>query len=139
MRFEFPWTRQRREDQALHLEALRAVQIANSTALKVLVEAAQAASERLVRDREAYLASLQIIRDVALGSSNAVSTLSESVTAYLKLYQHDGKVEGHVHTDYTEWKMEKEAQAAEAAALGFPVDLGPEAQLAWVMKATEQE
>lgn len=151
----FPWEQARRrrvaeeeKRQALHLEHLKALQATTNEALRSLLEsssqarreaasAAEAADLRVTRDREAYLAALTAIRDVAEGNNQVLGGLTAAVQSYFELFKHQGdSPKGHAHTDASEWILEQQDTAAQAAALGFPTDLGPEAQLSWVLSQT---
>ncbi len=137
--------------QAMHLAQLKAITDANHLALRSLLTSAEQARKdaasaqveadlRVSRDREAYLAALTAIRDVAESNSQVVEGLTKAVTSYLELFKSPTtEVKGHVHTDATEWEMEQDALREKAIKLGFPAELGPEAQLSWVLAQTDRE
>lgn len=151
-----PWTRalrEAREDdrarQVMHLEQLRTVQTASMSAITALAAqavdarrqatSAQAeADARLVRDREAYLAALTAIRDVAEGQNRLIAELVGVAKEYLATFSTAAPQAPHSHTDLSEYLMEREALEKQALEAGFPLDLGPEAQLSWVLAQTDK-
>lgn len=130
MTWQTPWARRRAQEQALHLEALKAIQESSNRALTSLLTAASAEAALRAAEREAYLAAIGALRDVAEAQSKAVEQVADAIKGYLGLFQHNATVQGHVNDDYAEWAAEQQR----LKDAGFPVEAPPADQLAWVLR-----